>query len=191
MLVAAPSPSDQGSSLIEAMIALALCAAVLASACPVLLALVRSSSAVRNQSMTALLAVSKLEQLRALDWYVSEDASGALVEVVDTSTDLSQQEPSSGGPGLRAGTLSTLRANVAGYVDYLDADGRWLGAGESVPARTRYVRRWAVAPVPYHGRGVLAVHAAVFAWTPAASRPPLDPRSALTWLSSAKAREWR
>ena len=186
------TPKERGSSLIEATIAVALCAAVMAAACPVLLALVRASATVRAQTMTAALAASRLEQLRALHWYVSEDAAGFAVERIDTTTDLSTLVPSNGGPGLRPRDLLTLRANVAGYVDYLDRNGRWLGNGPSAPEGTRFVRRWAVAAAPFAVDGVLALHAVVFVWSPSAPPGiPREPQAALTWLSSARSREWR
>jgi type II secretory pathway pseudopilin PulG len=188
----ATTANDEGTSLIEATIALAVCAAVLAATLPALVALVRSSAAVRARSMTAVLAASKLDQLRALEWFVSTDAAGSAREVIDTTTDLSAAAPARGGPGLLMGGLSTLRTNVAGYADFLDADGRWLAAGEVAPLGTRYVRRWAVAPLPLPADGVVALHAVVFAWRPTGrTSPPLEPEAALAWLTSAKAREWR
>jgi len=37
---------------------------------------------------------------------------------------------------------------VPPYVDYLDGAGAWVGGGNGPPASARYVRRWAVIPLP-------------------------------------------
>jgi hypothetical protein len=41
----------------------------------------------------------------------------------------------------------TLDRNVPGYVDFLDAAGRWVGSGATKPAAAVFVRRWNVAAV--------------------------------------------
>lgn len=103
----------------------------------------------RDQSMTTLLAASKLDQLRALDWAFVPAGGGAVLAASDLGTDLSGAWPGPGGAGLAPSPADSLTQDTPGYVDFLDREGRWVGAGPGVPQAARYVRRWAVAPAPW------------------------------------------
>ena len=81
----------------------------------------QSNAAARARSLATLLAVSKIEALRSIDW---------------------------GGAGLAPSPAGTLSANTAGYVEYLDSRGALLNVPglmtAAPPAGTVYVRRWSV-----------------------------------------------
>ena len=99
----------------------------------------------RFHSMTMVVAAAKMEQLRGLAWGIDR-ATG--LWITDTATDLSTDPPSPGGRGLAASPGGTLHANVAGYVDYLDANGAWIGTGTAPVAGTCFIRRWAIHELP-------------------------------------------
>jgi type II secretory pathway pseudopilin PulG len=182
----------EGVSLLEVAVALALLGLLLMGVLPVLVVAQRSVDRVRTQSMTQALAAAKLEQLRSLAWAAGVDASGVPHEARDTSTDLSGERPAAGGPGLAEAGLGTLLHDTAGYADFLDADGRWVGRGDTPPLGTRYVRRWAVTRPPCGTGGVVTLHVVAFAWPARASgRVPTEADASTTRLSSAKARTWR
>lgn len=114
----------------------------------------------KGQTSTALLAVQKMEQLKALTWGFDQSSSNLGLPVSDTTTDLSQPSPTGGGHGLDPSPAGTLDANVVGYVDYLDFDGNWAGNGGAPPGNAFYIRRWAVTPLPTNPNNtlVLQVH---------------------------------
>jgi len=127
--------SDCGSSLIETMAAMALLLIVMAG--------LMSMDAVATTSTenyghlgarTAEYAQDKMEQLLALAWGD---------EVSDTTV---FPATNAGGTGLLVGGSWNVAAPVAGYVDYLDQDGRLLvSVGGAAPAGWYYKRVWAVA----------------------------------------------
>ncbi len=53
-----------------------------------------------------------------------------------------------GGKGLAIGGSSPPSAAVAGYVDYLDVDGKLLGGGVNAPATWFYKRMWQITNPP-------------------------------------------
>ena len=103
----------------------------------------RSNASSRQATYAAVLAAQKLEQLRALAWGV--DAQG--VPVSDLTTDTALPGTPDGGTGLSPSPGTTLLANTAGWVDYVDRDGRTLGGGAWPASGTAYIRRWAVQPL--------------------------------------------
>jgi hypothetical protein len=54
---------------------------------------------------------------------------------------------SGGGSGLRASPADALAANAAGFADYLDDRGRWVGGGPAIPATAVFIRRWSIRPL--------------------------------------------
>lgn len=103
----------------------------------------------RVVTTASLAAEAKLAELRALPWG-------------DTRTDLTVDPPASGGPGLGPSPAEALAANVPGYSDYVDADGRYAGHGPVAPPSAAFVRRWSVMPLTHdpHRAVVLQVVAA-------------------------------
>lgn len=106
------------------------------------------TAAARDTTAASWLASARVEQLLALQWAYTTDASGVLVPVSDSTTDLSVVPASVGGPGLGVSPPGTLVANRPPYVDYLDASGTWLGTGITPAPGSRYIRRWAIVHGP-------------------------------------------
>ena len=131
----------RGFTLIEVTIAVALLAVGGAGLASLALASGRANQSARQADVAQRAAVERLEQLRALAW----TSDGAVVPVTDWSSNLALSMPAgTGGPGLGASPGDTLAESVAGYADFMDADGRWLGGGTTPPADAAWVRRWAV-----------------------------------------------
>jgi prepilin-type N-terminal cleavage/methylation domain-containing protein len=139
---------SNGFTLIEVIVAAGLIAVGAAGLAHLTAIGIAASRAAREQTLTALLAASKLEQLRSLTWSYAPGAADPPTARSDYTTDLSQEPAAQGGPGLAASPAGTLRTNVPPYVDYLDAMGRWVGGGSSPPARAAFVRRWSVQVLP-------------------------------------------
>jgi prepilin-type N-terminal cleavage/methylation domain-containing protein len=138
---------DRGFTLVEVLVALAiLCVAALGG---IQLAAVATemTSRARMQSTATGLASSRMEQLRSLTFEF--DAAG--LRVTDLSTDVSADPPAPGGAGLGVSASASLDGNVAGYVDFLDGNGSWIGQGTSPPPGTVFVRRWAIDAVDAGG----------------------------------------
>jgi hypothetical protein len=86
-----------------------------------------------------------MEQLRALVWSEGTDTdSGAVLPRSDVTTDLSTDPETASGSGLTESPPGTLDANIPPYVDYVAADGSWIGTGSSSPPSAVYIRRWSV-----------------------------------------------
>jgi type II secretory pathway pseudopilin PulG len=157
-----PPPLDAGFGLVEALVAASLLVTVAAGAAQVVAAAVRVSREARVRTMTTALAAQKIEQLRSLPfahtWVGDPPVS---IPATDLTTDLSTDPPSDGGPGLQPSIEQTLKANVPFYVDYLDANGRWVGGGTSAGEQAVYTRRWAVRPLPSDPENVLILQVLV------------------------------
>jgi prepilin-type N-terminal cleavage/methylation domain-containing protein len=137
----------RGFTLMEVLVALGiLCVAALGGIQLVAVA-TETMARARVQATAASLAAARLEQLRALRFEF--DATG--LRVTDQSTNVAEDPPVPGGPGLAVSGGSTLETSVSGYVDYLDRNGRWLGAGTRAPSQTAFVRRWAIEAVDASG----------------------------------------
>src|SRR4029453_15968739 len=97
-----------------------------------------------------------MEELRSLAWtHISTSAPAISMSVSDLTTDLSNDPATDDGPGLLRSPAGTLTSNVDGYVDYLDATGRWVGRGSSVPATAVYtLGRAATCERPGQSSGV-------------------------------------
>ena len=79
----------------------------------------------KDTSVATALASQKLEQLRSLAWGITTDGA----DLSDLQSDVARWPVGSGGTGLAPSPPGTLQNDTAGYVDYLDAGGRWLAAG--------------------------------------------------------------
>ena len=160
---------DYGFTLTEVCVALVLLALALAGVAQMIGLAQRATLAARLHSSSTVLALQKIEQLRALIWSV--DASGTPQS--DFATDLTAEPPTSGGMGLQASPASALDASTAGYVDYLSARGAWVGTGATPPPTATYVRRWAIKPLPEDPGGTLILQ--VLVTTVASDRSGLLP----------------
>ena len=99
-----------------------------------------------------------MEQLRGLAW--GFDNLGLPLSDLATDTALPTQA-ASGGRGLSPSPADSLRANVDGYVDYIDAFGRTIGGGSTVPVGGIYIRRWSVEPLPTNPNNTLILQVVV------------------------------
>jgi type II secretory pathway pseudopilin PulG len=129
----APITSERGTTLIETMVALT----VLLIAMSGLMALAGMSSHTTENNghlaaRTAEDAQDKMEQLLSLKYgdTISDTTVFPAVNV--------------GGTGLAIGGSSDPAAPVAGYVDWLAADGTLLGGGVAPPGNWFYARVWQV-----------------------------------------------
>ena len=139
----APDP-ESGFSFIEVCIALILLAIALSVVAQLFAVSLSAQDGARVQSMTTTLASQKMEELRALVWTVDQDGQ----PLSDRTTDLSVVPATAGGSGLAASPVNSLDVNTPRYVDFLDAQGMWVGTGASPPPRARYIRRWCIQPLP-------------------------------------------
>jgi prepilin-type N-terminal cleavage/methylation domain-containing protein len=140
------STDDRGFTLIEVMVAMMLLAIITLGVAGMFGTAIRATQAARSQTSTSTLAEQKLEQLRSLTW--GFDTSEQNLPVTDTTTDLSLDHPTSDGHGLDPSPIDSLNTNTAGYVDYLDRHGAWVGTGTVPPATAMYIRRWNIQPLP-------------------------------------------
>lgn len=127
--------SDQGSALIETVVASALLLVVLAGLGSMS---VTSLMSTENQghlaARTTEYAQDKMEQLLVLAW---GDA---------TSDTRVFPAAAAGGTGLTIGGSANPDAPVAGYADYLDKSGTLIASADgSVPAGWFYKRVWAIS----------------------------------------------
>lgn len=149
--------NERGMSLAEVVIAMGLLASASAAAAHLLVWSAREIRATGASVSAHALAQERLEQLVSLAWHTRDDGSA----VSDTTTNLAEQPATAGGSGLAPSPAGTLEANVPGYVDFLDADGRWVGAGTRAPAEAMFVRRWAVARYAADPADTLVLHVRV------------------------------
>lgn len=137
-----------GFSLAESLVGMAVSVTVLAGVLPVYFQAVRGALTSHDQSVAVTLASSRLEQLRGLEFRFEDGGAGPPVRFTDRTTDLAAPEPRTGGRGLAPAPPGCLLRDTSGYVDYLDAGGRWLAAGDTPPPGAHYARRWSVSPLP-------------------------------------------
>jgi prepilin-type N-terminal cleavage/methylation domain-containing protein len=130
---------ERGFTLLEVLIALLLVAVLASGLAELFLVVMLATENARHETSATALASQKVEELRSLTWTFA----GGLA-VSDMATDLSTSPHSSGGSGLATSPAGTLAMSTPGYVDYLDARGRWVGAGPALPAAARYIRRWSI-----------------------------------------------
>ena len=151
--------SSSGFSLTEVMIAMGLLTTVSLGVAQLFAVSTRANQVARGQTSTTAMAEQKLEQLRALTW--GFDLTGNGLPVSDTSTNLSVYPPASNGGGLNPSPPEAIQRNTAGYVDFLDAGGTWLGTGMVPPDGTVYIRRWAIVPLPTNPNNTLVLQVLV------------------------------
>jgi hypothetical protein len=135
----------------------------------------RANTSAKTTTFASLLAVQKMEQLRALTW--GFDAFGRPLS--DTTTDVTLFPPRSGsGVGLSPSPAGTLDRNMPGYCDFLDASGLSLGGGAAAPAAAIYLRRWSVDPLPSSPDNTLVLQVLVARVRGAAGTPRVRPDEA-------------
>jgi hypothetical protein len=126
--------SERGTTLIETMIALCVLLVVMGGL--ITISAMSSTTTENNGHLAARTtedAQDKMEQLLVLAY---TDAN--------TDTSVFPANPA-GGTGLSIGGSVNPAAPVAGYVDWLAADGSWRGGGTAPPADWFYERVWQVS----------------------------------------------
>jgi type II secretory pathway pseudopilin PulG len=141
-------PRPPGFALAETLVAVSILVTIAAAILPLFVTTRGALEEAHAQTMSVVLARSKLDQLQSLAWGYRADPGGGLSAVTDIDTDLSSDPPSRSGRGLRPSPPGCLWNNTAGYADFEDDHGTWLAAGASPPRASRYVRRWAVSALP-------------------------------------------
>lgn len=176
MLSAKFNSNSRGFSLIEVMISMTLLTVVSLGVAQVFAVTTRSNYVARGQTSTTTLAEQKLEQLRGLTWGFDLDGQG--LPLSDTTTNLAVHPATGSGSGLNPSPINSLQENTVGYVDYLDANGTWVGTGTTPPATAMYIRRWSIQPLPTNPNNTLVLQVLV---TPVATEAgrvdSADPRT--------------
>jgi prepilin-type N-terminal cleavage/methylation domain-containing protein len=150
---------ERGFTLVEVLIALVILSIMALGVAGMFGVAIRAVHAARNQTSTAALAGQKMEQLRSLTW--GFDPNEQSLPVSDTSTDLSRTPATNSGTGLNPSPGGTLNANTAGYVDYLDQRGQWVGTGATPPQNAIFIRRWSIEPLPTNPNNTLVLQVLV------------------------------
>jgi hypothetical protein len=119
----------------------------------------RANHIARGLTSTTAMAEQKIEQIRALTWGFDSDGNG--LPVSDTSTNLAVFPPTATGGGLNPSPSDALEKNTAGFVDFLDASGTWVGTGSTPPATAVYIRRWSITPLPTNPNNTLVIQVLV------------------------------
>jgi hypothetical protein len=131
---AAAASADDGSMLIETLIATGILLVVMAGVMSIgAVAMTTTENQGHLAARTTEYAQDKMEQLLTLTY---GDASSDTRVFPATA---------SGGTGLAVGGNSTPTSAVNGYVDYLDVNGTLLASGGAAPAGWYYIRVWQVS----------------------------------------------
>lgn len=151
--------NSRGFSLVEVLIAMAILTAVSLGVAQLFAATARANLIARGQTSTTAMAEQKMEQLRSLTW--GFDLEGLGLPVTDTSSNVAVYPQTQTGSGLNPSPARSLIENTSGFVDYLDATGRWVGTG-STPAPTAvYIRRWSIEPLPTNPNNTIIIQVLV------------------------------
>jgi prepilin-type N-terminal cleavage/methylation domain-containing protein len=151
--------SQRGFSLVEVVIALGILTGVSLGVAQLFAASTNANRVARNRTSTTVMAEQKMEQLRSLDW--GFDLQGQGLPVTDTTTNLAVYPHQDNGTGLNPSPSDTLLQNTPGFVDYLDANGAWVGTGDNPTAGAVYLRRWAIVPLPTNPNNTLILQVLV------------------------------
>jgi len=156
--------SSRGFSLVEVLISMGLLTAVSLGVAQLFALTTRANLIAKGQTSTTAMAEQKIEELRGLTW--GFDLEGQGLPLSDTTTNLSVYPPAHNGSGLNPSPSDSLEENTAGFVDFVDGSGTWVGTGTTPPASAVYIRRWSIQPLPTNPNNTLVIQVLV---TPVAS----------------------
>jgi prepilin-type N-terminal cleavage/methylation domain-containing protein len=156
--------NSRGFSLVEVLVAMGLLTAVSLGVAQLFALSTRANLIAKGQTSTTAMAEQKLEQLRGLTW--GFDLAGQGLPMSDTTTNVAVSPPTHSGSGLNPSPSDALEQNTAGFVDFLDGSGAWVGTGTTPPASAVYIRRWSIQPLPTNPNNTLVIQVLV---TPVAS----------------------
>ncbi len=151
--------NSRGFSLVEVLVSMGLLTAVSLGVAQLFALSTRANVVAKGQTSTTAMAEQKLEQLRALTW--GFDLTGQGLPVSDTTTNLTVSPPAHDGSGLNPSPIDSLEQNTAGFVDFLDAGGNWVGTGSTAPVSAVYIRRWSIQPLPTNPNNTLVIQVLV------------------------------
>ncbi len=185
------SRGERGFTLLEVVVSVGLLAVLSVGIATLFGMATKANYGAKGQTSTALLATEKMEQLRGLAWGFDQGPNALGLPVSDLVTDLSTDPASAAGLGLNPSPAGTLDNNVAGYVDYLDRNGQWVGNGQAPPRTAVYVRRWAVDPLPTNPNNtlVLRVRCTTVDHLARVAQPETVRTGDDTWLVGVKTRK--
>lgn len=151
--------NNHGFSLVEVLVAMGLLTAVSLGVAQLFALSTRANVIAKGATSTTAMAEQKLEQLRGLTW--GFDMAGQGLPVSDTTTNLAVTPPTHDGSGLNPSPSDALEQNTAGFVDFLDGGGSWVGTGSTPPATAVYIRRWSIQPLPTNPNNTLVIQVLV------------------------------
>lgn len=135
--------THRGFTLLEVLVAMGLLCVTALGGVQLVAVATGMMAGARTQALAAGLASTRMEQLRGLQFEFDHAGN----RHTDLTTSLGSEPPGPGGTGLTPSGPATLNADSAGFVDFLDGAGGWLGNGAAPPARAVFVRRWSIEPV--------------------------------------------
>ena len=153
------SNNSRGFSLVEVLVAMGILTAVSLGVAQLFALSARNNLTAKGQTSTTSMAEQKLEQIRALTW--GFDLAGQGLPVTDTTTNLTVMPPQHNGTGLNPSPSDSLERNTAGFVDFLDGNGQWVGTGTTPPASAVYIRRWSITPLPTNPNNTIVIEVLV------------------------------
>lgn len=153
------SNSSSGFSLVEVLISMGLLTAVSLGVAQLFAVSTQANRVARGQTSTTAMAEQKMEQIRSLTW--GFDLEGLGLPLTDSTTNLAVYPHTASGGGLNPSPADALEQNTAGFVDFLDATGVWVGTGQTPPATAMYVRRWAIQPLPTNPNNTIVIQVLV------------------------------
>ena len=151
--------NSRGFSLVEVLVSMGLLTAVSLGVAQLFALSTRANLIAKGQTSTTAMAEQKLEQLRGLTW--GFDLQGQGLPLSDTTTNLAVDPPEHNGSGLNPSPSDALEQNTAGFVDFLDANGAWVGTGTTPPGSAVYIRRWSIQPLPTNPNNTLVIQVLV------------------------------
>jgi prepilin-type N-terminal cleavage/methylation domain-containing protein len=153
------SSNNGGFSLVEVVVAMGILTIVSLGVAQLFAASTRVNIVAKSQTSTTMLAEQKMEQIRSLTW--GFDTNGEGLPVSDTTSDLAVYPTTQEGSGLNPSPSDSLEHNTAGFVDFVDAGGTWVGTGSAPPATAVYIRRWSIQPLPTNPNNTLVIQVLV------------------------------
>ncbi|MEO7272475.1 MAG: prepilin-type N-terminal cleavage/methylation domain-containing protein [Vicinamibacterales bacterium] len=153
------SSNAAGFSLIEVVVAMAILTVVSLGVAQLFAASTRVNRIARGQTSTTMLAEQKIEQIRSMTW--GFDSTGEGLPVSDTTSNLTIYPTDQTGTGMNPTPADSLEQNTTGCVDFLDANGAWVGTGGTPPGSAVYIRRWSIQPLPTNPNNTLVIQVLV------------------------------
>lgn len=154
--------SHDGFTLLETVVATGILVTALAGLAQLLTLSLRSTQTMGAEGAALMAAQDKLERLRALAF-----TYGPVGEPVTDA-------------GLAVSPDLSLAEDTPGFVDFLDREGRVVGAEGEVRGG-RFTRRWRVAPIDHLLPEAFAIEVCVFAY-PADGLTPVMAQACLATL---------